>query len=157
MKARVATLPLALAIVFLLVPAALASGGATQNSFEVAFFHATSEGGSVRLTWETFSEEYARGFNVYRAENLYGPRTKLNDDLIDARFSGSHMGAAYQLVDDTARPRILYHYWLEAVDDDLNTLEYGPARAYVVYSIQRGGALTRAPGSEVLRSFSAQP
>jgi hypothetical protein len=157
MKARVATLLLALAILLLLVPAALASGGATSESFEVAFFHANSEFDSVRLTWETFSEEYARGFNVYRAESLYGPRIKLNDDLIEAKFQGSHMGAAYELVDNATGPRILYHYWLEAVDDDLNTVEYGPARAYVVLSIRRTGMLTRALGGEVLRFISVHP
>lgn len=157
MKAKTATLPLALAVVFLIVPAAFASGGgAAPDSAQVAFFNATSGGGSIPLTWETISEGNAKGFNIYRAEQLHGPRVRLNHSLIAAKYPGSHMGAAYELVDNDLRPRILYHYWLEIVDQDMNTVQYGPVRAYVSFSIQPG-TLNRAPGTDSLRRIRFQP
>jgi hypothetical protein len=157
MKSRSASLPLALAVIFLLVPVASASsGGPTADSFQVAFFHGSSEGNSIRLTWETLSEGEARGFNVYRADQLYGPRVKLNDSLIAAKYPGSHMGAAYELVDKPGSPRILYHYWLETVDNELNTVLYGPVQAYVSFSRQTG-TLNRTTGSDSLRQVLYQP
>jgi hypothetical protein len=157
MKARSTNILFALAIVFLFVPTASASsGGATLDTADIAFFQASFEGHLVRLSWETFSEEDARGFNVYRAERIGGPRTKLNDSLIAARFPGSYMGAAYELADNTGRPRILYHYWLEVVDHDLNAVEHGPVSAHVTSSIQSWTS-SLVPSGDWLYRISVQP
>lgn len=157
MKTRSRSLLFALAVLFLFVPAALASSSdTTPAAVDVAFFHASSEGHFVRLSWETFSEEDALGFNVYRAEGLEGPRVKLNSSTIAARFPGSYMGAAYELVDNTARPRITHYYWLEAVDSGLGSVEYGPASGQVTFSV-RPGASSWLPRANTSHRLSVGP
>ena len=157
MKSRTINILFALAIVFLFVPSALAySNDATTAAVDIAFFHASNEGYFVRLSWETFSEENAQGFNVYRTEGLSGPRIKLNASMIDARFPGSHMGAAYELVDNTARPRITYYYWLEAVDNGFGSVEHGPVSGQVTFSILPGTS-SWTPRSSTLQRLSVQP
>lgn len=143
--------------VILLVGTLFASSGdAAPDTAPIVFFNASSGGGSIPLTWETISEEDVRGFNIYRAEQLDGLQVRLNHSLISAKYPGSHMGAAYKMVDNDVRPRMFYHYWLEIVDHDMNAVQYGPVRAYVSFSIRRG-TLTRARPTPLLRQIIVQP
>jgi hypothetical protein len=157
MKTRTINILLALVVVFLFVPAASAtSSDAVPASVDVAFFRASSEGHFVRLTWETFSEENAQGFNVYRADALNGPRVRLNASMVAARFPGSHMGAAYELLDSTASPRVTYYYWLEAVDSSFGSVEYGPVSGQVTFSIQPGTARW-TPKANMVHRLTVRP
>jgi hypothetical protein len=73
--------------------------------------------GGVLIQWQTGSEIDNLGFNVYRSKTN-DPETaiKVNADLIPSQAFGSIVGASYTYVDDTAKPRVRYHYWLEDVD-----------------------------------------
>lgn len=67
----------------------------------------------VRLTWRTGSEAYLLGFNVWRSSGKSWRR--VNPSLIPAKQAGA-AGAAYRLLDRTARDGRFYSYRLQAVD-----------------------------------------
>ncbi len=78
----------------------------------------TAEGtqDGILLKWETASEIDNLGFNIYRADTLYGDRTQINAELIPSEAAGSPSGASYQYLDDTALAGHQYYYWLEDID-----------------------------------------
>jgi hypothetical protein len=87
---------------------------------------ATAEG--VSLRWETGVELHSAGFHLLRAEgDDRAQAVRVTAALIAARGSASE-GASYSYLDATARPGIVYHYWLEEHELSGNTNIYGPAR-----------------------------
>jgi hypothetical protein len=100
----------------------------TPSAVTLASFNAVPAGGAIALNWETVSESYNLGFNLYRAESANGPRTKLNANLIPSQ-DGSLGGATYQFVDKAAKPGITYSYWLEDVDVYGAATWHGPVSA----------------------------
>lgn len=99
------------------------------TAVELAHLDAASADTGIRVEWETASELDSLGFNVYRAESVDGPRTRLNADLIASQNPGSPVGATYQFVDETASPGVTYYYWLEAMDIHGGSLFHGPVNA----------------------------
>jgi hypothetical protein len=95
----------------------------------ISFFSATSDKGSIRLTWETQNEVNNIGFNIYRATKLEGEKIKINTDLIPAAGSFGPIGATYEFVDTTIRGARAYYYWLEDVDINYVRTLHGPIEA----------------------------
>ena len=107
---------------------------------DLASFEAVAKGRAVQLTWQTASEIDNLGFNLYRAESLKGPRTKLNSSLIPAQAPGSPVGATYQFTDKALKKSATYYYWLQAVDVNGMVTEYGPVSASVASANRKGQA-----------------
>lgn len=99
------------------------------TAIELASFSAAAQGSNVLLTWETATELENLGFNLYRADSLYGERGQINGRLIPSEMSGNAMGATYTYLDETAAPGQTYYYWLEDVDVHGLVGEHGPAEA----------------------------
>jgi hypothetical protein len=101
----------------------------TPTAAELGGFEANDGNGAIELVWETAVELDTMGFNVYRAESVIGLRTALNSSLIASQAPGSPVGTSYRSVDTTARPGVTYYYWLQELDINFETAEYGPVRA----------------------------
>jgi hypothetical protein len=95
--------------------------GVSLISFEA---DQTPEG--VLLSWETATEVENLGFNLYRAEQVDGPKTLINPNLILSKSPGGTAGAVYEYLDAGVTDGIDYLYWLEDVDFSLNKTLYGP-------------------------------
>jgi uncharacterized repeat protein (TIGR01451 family) len=87
------------------------------DKIEFDFFKAEpGPGGTVFLSWETFTEIDLIGFNIYRSPTEDGPYIKINDELIEAKGDiGS--GASYSYTDNiiTIISSNIYFYKLEYV------------------------------------------
>jgi len=89
----------------------------SPTAVELLSFTATGAQRSVTLQWETASEVDNLGFNVYRAEKVDGPRTKVNEGLIISLVPpGSPFGAVYEYTDENLRRQTTYFYWLQDLD-----------------------------------------
>jgi hypothetical protein len=84
------------------------------TSVKVAIFSARRAGDAVAISWRTASEANALGYNVWRFVRARG--VKVNRTLVSAK--GRTGGAAYRLVDRTARPGVAYTYRLQIVGKD---------------------------------------
>ena len=100
------------------------------TAVDLKWFRARGTVSTIKLGWETASEIDNLGFNVYRAERVNGPRTRLNLSLIPTQVPpGSPFGATYTYRDATAQPGVAYYYWLEDVDIYGGTGMHGPVKA----------------------------
>jgi hypothetical protein len=88
-------------------------------------FTAEGQSSSVLVEWETAQEIRNVGFNLYRAENLDGPFTRLNDRLIPG-LTFSVRGKSYSFVDNDATRGTLYYYKLEDIDISGKRTMHGP-------------------------------
>jgi len=94
---------------------------------KLSYFRATMVSDGVTLEWETTEEIDNVGFNLYRARRPLGDMARLNEQMIPTQvLPGSPFGARYTWTDSTARPGIVYFYWLESVDVYGVTALYGP-------------------------------
>jgi choice-of-anchor B domain-containing protein len=90
------------------------SGAAPPTAVTIASFAArAARGKGVELAWRTASEVDAAGFNVWRYRQ--GKGVKVNGKLIAAKAAGRTGGAAYRLVDRSARAGAKYTYKLQVV------------------------------------------
>ena len=81
----------------------------------------------VVVKWETQGEFNLRGFHILRAESEDGLKTQINQQLIQAKQApGSMEVTAYEFPDGTAAAGATYLYWLQAVDKNGDTEEFGP-------------------------------
>lgn len=113
-----------------IVNAGLAVHEVTPTAVELLDFSATGKKSSILLTWETASELNTIGFNLYRAKSRDGNRKLLNSELISTLGSpGGLTGAVYTYKDRTAKPGVVYYYWLEEVDVYGGTEQFGPEKA----------------------------
>ena len=101
------------------------------TAIDLISFTATPSRAAVFLRWETATEIDNLGFNLYRAESLDGPRTRLNASLIPSQAPGSPVGAVYTWRDINAHPGVSYFYWLEDVDLHGATSLHGPVTATI--------------------------
>ena len=85
----------------------------------------------VHLAWETAAEIDTLGFNLYRADALSGPRSRINAALIPSQSPGSVFGATYAFTDATVMPEREYFYWLEDVDTNNMATLHGPVSVQV--------------------------
>lgn len=100
------------------------------TAVELLSFTATGKLRSVILRWETASEMDVIGFNLYRSKTKDGLRKKLTAEMIPAQSGpGSLGGALYTYKDKTAKPGVLYFYWLEVIEDEGGATLYGSVKA----------------------------
>jgi hypothetical protein len=111
---------------------ALRISNPTPTAVELASFIAAYKKKTVRLTWETASEQNNAGFNIYRSRTIDGSRKLINAELIPAQFPGELMGAVYTYVDAMVKADRKYFYWLESVDLDGTATLHGPIKIKTV-------------------------
>lgn len=95
------------------------AGAAVSQPTAIVLLSFTASTGieDITLAWETASELFNLGFNLYRAPSPEGERVKLNQDLIPSNPPpGGLWGASYTYVDDTVETGQTYYYWLEDID-----------------------------------------
>lgn len=112
-----------------IVNAGAAVGRIPPTAVELLSFTAKGRLRAVVLKWETANELDIAGFNIYRARTISGVKKVINPDLIPAMGAGSTTGALYTYKDKTAKPGVLYFYWLEVVDFEEGETLYGPVKA----------------------------
>jgi len=103
------------------------------TAVDLSDFSAASAKKAVTLTWQTENEVDNLGFNVYRASDVNGARTKLNAVMIPTgTYPGSQVGSSYTFTDTGAglkgglKPNQTYYYWLEDVNIMGGTELHGP-------------------------------
>jgi uncharacterized repeat protein (TIGR01451 family) len=90
-------------------------------------FTATPEGDTIAVRWVTSAEFNTWGFYLYRsADGIRGHAIQITPELIPGRGRGQ--GASYAWDDATAEVGVIYSYWLQEVELNGNTNEYGPVR-----------------------------
>lgn len=98
----------------------------TPSDVDLISFNATRESAGVKLTWETAAERQIAGFNVLRsATGDLADAAVLNEGLIFGE-GDSVSGTSYSFVDSA--PVAGGSYWLQVVNADGTTEEYGPVR-----------------------------
>ena len=90
------------------------------------------DNGSIRIIWVTESETNNAGFNILRSEKRDGEFTKLNTKLIAGKGTTSEKNA-YEFVDTSAKPNVVYYYQIQDVsfDGDVATLRTTHVRGNV--------------------------
>jgi len=90
----------------------------TPTAVNIMDFSASSEDGTVLVTWETASEVDNLGFNVLRSTSVVGEKVRLNNQLVPTNLPpGSMLGSVYEFTDlDNLELGKVYYYWLEDVD-----------------------------------------
>ncbi len=83
------------------------------TGFDVAGFSAIPQMGIIQIQWNTGNETDLQGFNLYRSLTEDGVREMLNPALIDAKYSGTILGALYTFDDPNVQGGTTYFYWLE--------------------------------------------
>jgi hypothetical protein len=97
----------------------------TLKLFEAKWLSST-----VLIRWETGSEENTFGFLLYRSESPdRSTAVRITQDAIPAQV-GNGGGASYAYEDETVStgnsPNKVYYYWLQEVETDGDTTDYGP-------------------------------
>ncbi|MBI2865484.1 MAG: hypothetical protein HYX94_13095 [Chloroflexi bacterium] len=92
-------------------PFALGEGSPTAVVVDSSAARAVSSG--IEIGWETASELYVVGFNLWRAEGSDGAWQKVNKVVVAAE--GGLRGNRYTLQDSTAMPGRRYRYRLETL------------------------------------------
>ncbi len=87
---------------------------------------------AITVKWVTAREADNLGFNVYRSRSKSGVKIPMNKELILTLVPpGSPFGAEYRYRDTTAKPGVLYYYWLEDVALDGTKDMHGPVKAKI--------------------------
>ncbi len=105
------------------------TAGGNPTAVTLAHFEATPQEGAIRLSWQTATELYHQGFNLYRSTALEGDYILLNDALIRAKNPGNMLGASYDWVDSQVQPGVTYYYKLEDVELSGGRTLHGPVSA----------------------------
>ncbi|WP_165774607.1 SdrD B-like domain-containing protein [Candidatus Viridilinea mediisalina] len=89
-------------------------------------FTATAQGDSVLLRWATADERDTWAFHLWRsADGNRANAERITPQRILAR-GGPQLGASYSWVDSSATQGVRYSYWLEEIETNGRTNEYGP-------------------------------
>ena len=88
--------------------------------------------GEIVIRWATESELNNAGFNILRSETRDGEFTKLNTQLIAGQGTTSER-TAYEFVDKSAKPNVVYYYQIQdvSIDGDVATLRTTRLRGHV--------------------------
>jgi hypothetical protein len=98
------------------------------TAITLASFTATSEGGTIVVRWVTTAEHNTWGFHLYRSnDGVRAHAVRVTPDLVLGQGRGR--GASYSWTDTTVEAGVRYTYWLQEVETDGTTNEYGPANA----------------------------
>jgi hypothetical protein len=82
----------------------------------------------VALNWTTQSETNMLGYKVYRSQGSI-EQADFVSDLIDAE--NNTIETNYNFEDHEVYPLILYNYWLQSIDNDGSTMNFGPLTAEI--------------------------
>jgi len=100
-----------------------------QTAISLASLTATRRASGVMISWATTAELNTWGFQLYRsADGSRAGAVRVTATIIPGQGRGQG-GAAYSWLDLNAQPGILYSYWLQEVELNGTTHEYGPATA----------------------------
>jgi uncharacterized repeat protein (TIGR01451 family) len=100
-----------------------------QTAISLASFTATRHANGVAINWVTTAEINTWGFHLYRsADSSRAGAVRITTTIIPGQGRGQG-GAAYSWLDRDARPGVAYSYWLQEVEVNGTTHEYGPATA----------------------------
>lgn len=92
-------------------------------------FTATIQASAISLRWETSAELDTWGFHLLRsADGTRADATRITPELIPAQGRGQG-GAVYTWRDTQVQADTTYTYWLEEIELNESTNEYGPATA----------------------------
>ena len=99
---------------------------------ELSAFQPTLEDGKVVVRWTTESELDNAGFNIYRSETRDGEFKQVNAQLIQGAGTTGERNA-YEWVDTTAKPDVVYYYQIEDVSfsGERQTLAQSRLKGYV--------------------------
>lgn len=92
-----------------------AIAGGAPLAVTLASFDAQGQVDRVVVTWETVSELYNAGFNLYRGQQADGSDRALLT-YVASQAPGSGQGAAYSYEDAAVEAGQTFWYWLEDVD-----------------------------------------
>jgi hypothetical protein len=95
----------------------------------LASFTAARQANGISVRWVTTAEINTWGFHLYRSAD--GSRTgavRVTATIIPGQGRGQG-GAVYSWLDRDAQPGVAYSYWLQEVELNGTTYEYGPATA----------------------------
>jgi uncharacterized repeat protein (TIGR01451 family) len=100
-----------------------------QTAISLASFTATRRASGVVVNWVTTAEINTWGFHLYRsADGSRSGAVRVTAAIIPGQGRGQG-GAAYSWLDVDAQPGVTYSYWLQEVELNGTTTEYGPATA----------------------------
>jgi uncharacterized repeat protein (TIGR01451 family) len=100
-----------------------------QTAISLASFTAVRRASGIAVNWVTTAEINTWGFHVYRsADGSRASAVRVTQAIIPGQGRGQG-GAAYTWVDTDAQPGLTYSYWLQEVELNGTTHEYGPATA----------------------------
>ena len=104
----------------------------SQLPVELSAFQPTLEEGKVVVRWTTESELDNAGFNIYRSETRNGEFKQVNAQLIEGAGTTGERNA-YEWVDTTAKPDVVYYYQIEDVSfsGERQTLAQSRLKGYV--------------------------
>ena len=90
--------------------------GVYPSEVVLASFAANSSGVGIVVAWETATEQFNSGFNLYRSVHGTNQFLRVNDDLIPSQVQQGPGSAAYEVTDASVTPGTTYDYWLESID-----------------------------------------
>ena len=100
-----------------------------QTAISLASFTATRRASGVVVNWVTTSEINTWGFHLYRsADGSRAGAVRVTATIIPGQGRGQG-GAVYSWLDQDAQLGVTYSYWLQEVELNGTTYEYGPATA----------------------------
>jgi hypothetical protein len=100
-----------------------------QTAISLASFTATRRASGVVVNWVTTAEINTWGFHLYRsADGSRSGAVRVTAAIIPGQGRGQG-GATYSWLDLDAQPGVAYSYWLQEVELNGTTTEYGPATA----------------------------
>lgn len=82
---------------------------------------------SVRLRWVTTAELHTWGFQIYRSSDGTRANSTRRTPAIILGQGHGQSNALYTWTDTTVEPGQTYTYWLEEIEVNGTTNEYGPA------------------------------
>lgn len=101
-------------------------GGSAPTMLDLLSFRAISQAEGVLLQWMTDWEQGTWGFHLWRSQTANrAEATRVTPQLIPARGTYEN-GMAYHFLDTTVQPARPYAYWLQEVELNGNSNEYGP-------------------------------
>jgi hypothetical protein len=100
-----------------------------QTAISLSSFTATRRPDGVLVSWVTASEINTWGFYLYRStDGSRAGAVRVTATIIPGQGRGQG-GAAYSWLDRDAQPGVTYSYWLQEIEINGSTHEYGPAAA----------------------------
>jgi len=121
----------------------------------LASFDAAAQAGHVLVTWETVSEVFNTGFNLYRTVTADPPTTANLLAMVPSQRPGSTQGFFYTYHDTAVTAGRTYWYWLEDVDLGGVATMHGPVS--VVFTVPTAVTVNGLEASSGQPAFSAWP